>query len=131
MHTSHSSIHPETPNIVLKSIFQRYDADNDGELNEQEFCNALQDLGINDDMEQCALFALADVNNSKTVNFNDFVKLVKSNDFELILSSPADYEFVIETCKTFQQYDENGDGQSMYISLNFYMFYVFLTSFMK
>lgn len=118
MHQSHSSIHPETPNIVLKSIFQQYDADNDGELNVEEFCNALQDLGIDDDTECNALFALADSNNSKTMSFNDFIKLIKSNGFELLLSSRPDYEFVIETYKTFQIYDENNDGESMY---SFYM----------
>ena len=114
MHKSKSSIHPDTPLIVLRSIFQRYDTDSDGELNQSEFGHALEDLGINDAMEQNALFALADSNNSKTVSLDDFIKLIKSNGFELILSSPQDYEFVIETFKTFQQYDENGDGQSMY-----------------
>eukprot|EP01083_Nonionella_stella_P182333 655774_1 len=114
MHASKSSIHPDTPILVLKSIFQRYDADHDGHLNETEFGNALDDLGIDDESEQCALFALADSNNSKSVQLEDFIKLIKSNDFEMILSNRQDYEFVIQTYHAFQQYDENGDGQSMY-----------------
>ena len=113
MHTSKSSLHPSTPEIVLKSIFQRYDEDNDGYLNLKEFSDALDDLGIIDEVEQNALFCLADANNAKCVQFEDFLKLIKSNDFELILSSREDYEFVIETYKVFQQCNNNGDGQGI------------------
>eukprot|EP01083_Nonionella_stella_P060813 158603_1 len=122
MHASKSSIHPDTPILVLKSIFQRYDADRDGYLNETEFGNALDDLGIDDESEQCALFALADSNNSKSVQLEDFIKLIKSNDFEMILSNRQDYEFVIQTYHAFQQYDENGDGQ-----ITWNEFYLYLT----
>jgi len=97
--------------IVLRSIFQRYDTDHDGQLNEEEFGRTLDDLGVQDTVEHNALFALADSNNSKTVSFDDFLHLVQSNGFARILSSPKDYEFVITTYQTFQQYDQNGDGQ--------------------
>eukprot|EP01084_Bolivina_argentea_P287526 493381_1 len=105
MHKSQSGIHRDTPEIVLKSIFRRYDIDGNGYLDRLEFTNALEDLGIIESMEQDALFALADTNNKKCINYTDFFKLIKSNDFESILSSHTDYEFIIETYIAFQQYD--------------------------
>jgi len=121
MHASRTSIHCATPLVVLKSVFARYDEDEDDELNSDEFEHALKDLGVDDEMEQRALFALADSDNSKTVSFQDFLNLVQSNGFELLLSSRQDYEFVIETYQNFQQYDENGDGEITWDEFYFYL----------
>eukprot|EP01083_Nonionella_stella_P093733 262790_1 len=121
MHASKSSINPSAPIIVLKSIFKKYDTDRDGLLNSDEFGNALEDLGIVDETEQRALFALADSNNRKKIHLNDLIKLIKSNEFELILSSRQDYEFVIETYKAFQSYDQNDNGQITWDQFYWYL----------
>jgi len=111
MHTSKSSINPETPELVIKSIFRRYDEDGNGHLDFSEFTNALDDLGIIDEYEQKALFALADADNSKTIEYDEFLTLIKGHDFEYLLSNREDYVFVIETFKTFQEYDQDADGE--------------------
>ena len=111
MHASRSSINRETPELVIKSIFCRYDDDGNGHLDSEEFANAMDDLGIIDPYEQQALFALADADNSKTIEYEEFLSLIKGHDFEYLLSSREDYLFVIETYKTFQEYDQDGDGE--------------------
>ncbi len=65
-----------------------------------------------DEYEQKALFALADADNSKTIEYDEFLKLIKGKGFEYLLSNRDDYLFVIETYRTFGEYDHDGDGES-------------------
>ncbi len=121
MHTSKTAISKTTPEIVLKSVFNRYDTNHRGYLDLEAWSHVLEDLGIIDEIEQQALFALADVTNKKTIHFKEFLNLIQSNDFEHILSNQEDYLFIIETYKTFLEYDTDGDGE---ISWNEFYFYL-------
>lgn len=72
----------------------------------------MEDLGITDEDEQEALFALTDHDNSKTIDIDEFLKLIKGKGFEHLLSDRDDYVFVIDTFKSFKEYDRDGDGES-------------------
>ena len=91
MHAAKSSINRETPELVIKSIFSRCEADGNGHLDPQQIAHAMDDLGIIDPFEQQALFALADADNSKTIEYEEFLSLIKGHDFEYLLSSREDY----------------------------------------
>ena len=110
MHAARSSINRQTPEIVVKSIFKRYDEDHNGHLDLLEFSHACDDLGIVDTYEQRALFALADADNSQTIEYDEFLNLIQGHDFEYLLANREDYLFVIETFKTFEDYDQDKDG---------------------
>lgn len=112
MHLNRTRISPHTPEIVLSSVFKKYDVDNSGALDEYEFANVLEELGVIDSVEQSALFALADSDNNKEIDWDEFLKLIRSHDFEHLINSSDDYQFIIDTYKAFQQYDEDGDGES-------------------
>jgi len=43
------------PAVVVASIFKKYDANNNGEINRTEFNNLLSDLGMNDLSDICKL----------------------------------------------------------------------------
>ena len=113
MHNSQYVLHADTPEMVLKSVFTKYDTDGNGDLDIQEFSRALSDLGVIDEQEQHVLFHLADADNGGSVSSNEFIKLVKQNEFDHILGSHEELEFIYQTHKTFQQYDADGNGESL------------------
>eukprot|EP01084_Bolivina_argentea_P073740 133805_1 len=121
MHSSRTAISSSAPEIVLKSVFKKYDVHGSGKLDRNAFSHVLDDLGIEDEIEQHALFALADTNNTKTLTFREFLNLIQSNDFEGILSNQDDYIFVIETYQNFLEFDADDSGE---ISWNEFYFYL-------
>eukprot|EP01083_Nonionella_stella_P009837 28156_1 len=121
MHASQTAISKSTPEIVLKSVFNRYDIHGTGHLEFDAFALVLEDLGIVGAIEQQALFALADSSNKRTLHFTEFLNLIKSNDFEHILSNQEDYLFVIETYESFLEYDVDRDGQITWNEFYFYL----------
>eukprot|EP01084_Bolivina_argentea_P087687 158361_1 len=122
MHASHTAISKMTPEIVLRSVFNRYDIHVTGHLELDAFSLMLEDLGISCAHEQQALFALGDSSNKRTIHFTDFLNLIKSNDFEHILSNQEDYLFVIKTYESFREYDVNRDGLISWDEFYFYLF---------
>ena len=113
MHNSQWGLHPETPDVVLTSIFKKYDTDGNSGLDPSEFSRALSDLGVIDKHEQSALFHLADMDNGGNVDAEEFIKLIKSHEFDSILSDHDALEFVYQTYQQFKKYDADGDGQGM------------------
>ena len=116
MHNSQYTLHSKTPDMVLQSVFKRYDTDGNGDLDIQEFSRALSDLGVIDEHEQKAIFVLADADNGGTVGTAEFIKLVKSHEFDSILSSHEELEFIYQTYKRFQEFDADGNGESLVIN---------------
>ena len=112
MHAAKYTLHPDTPELVLSSIFKKYDEDNSGELDFEEFSQALDNLGIIDEHAQRALFHLADADNGGTISIDEFIELVKGHEFDEILGNNDKLEFVYQTYRTFQEYDDDGSGDS-------------------
>ena len=120
MHHSQHTLHPDTPDLVLSSIFKKYDTNSNGELDLDEFSNALYDLGISDENTQKALFHLTDTDNGGTIGIDEFIQLVKANEFDTILADHKQIEFVYETYLHFQSIDadKNGECYVIYIHTN-------------
>ena len=75
----------ETPDLVLKSLFSKYDKDNSGTLGDKELEQLLQeDLGM--DIEQAEIYLLLrDEDGSKNLSFDEFQKWLNSGEnFQLI-----------------------------------------------
>eukprot|EP01083_Nonionella_stella_P055718 146873_1 len=111
MHNAKYVLHSETPDIVLQSVFKKYDDDGSGELDIEEFSDALNDLGVIDEHEQKAIFHLADADNGGTVCINEFIQLIKGHEFDNILASHDELEFIYQTHKQFEKYDADGNGE--------------------
>eukprot|EP00490_Sorites_sp_Unknown_P011400 CAMPEP_0114694648 /NCGR_PEP_ID=MMETSP0191-20121206/70409_1 /TAXON_ID=126664 /ORGANISM="Sorites sp." /LENGTH=75 /DNA_ID=CAMNT_0001989783 /DNA_START=3 /DNA_END=227 /DNA_ORIENTATION=+ len=71
-----SSLDEDTPIIVLKSVFKYYDTNNDGTLDIKEFRNYLCNVGLNG-FNDDAIAALADDDGNASIDFNEFVNLIK------------------------------------------------------
>lgn len=86
-----AKVHQKSPNVFvtmhLKKTFKFYDKDNDGVVDFDEFCAAIQTYGVYARKEELvALFSRYDRDFSETVTFMDFVEGLKEgalhrNDF--------------------------------------------------
>merc|ERR1712062_665445 len=121
MHHSQNALHPDTPVIVLSSIFKKYDANSNGDLDFDEFCQALSDLGVNDETTQKALFHLTDADNGGTIGIDEFIQLVKANEFESIISDQKQLEFIYQTHLHFQSIDADKNGELSWDEFYFYL----------
>eukprot|EP00484_Ammonia_sp_Unknown_P018332 CAMPEP_0197035580 /NCGR_PEP_ID=MMETSP1384-20130603/13333_1 /TAXON_ID=29189 /ORGANISM="Ammonia sp." /LENGTH=491 /DNA_ID=CAMNT_0042465659 /DNA_START=64 /DNA_END=1539 /DNA_ORIENTATION=- len=121
MHQSQYTLHPETPELVLRSVFLKYDKDGSKQLNEKEFSFALSDLGIIDQHEQLAIFHLADADNGGTVDIQEFITLIKGHELDVILSNHDSLEFIYQTFNEFQKYDADGNGDISWDEFYFYL----------
>lgn len=111
MHHARYSLCSDTPQLVLDSVFQKYDKDDNKGLDLHEFQRALSDLAVTDEHEQEVLFHLADHDNGGTIDVKEFVDLIKDHEFDELLSDHDQMEFLWKTWGYFEQYDADGDGE--------------------
>lgn len=102
---------PVTPKIVLQSIFSSFDKNNDKKLSTKEFYELLDGMGINDTDHKLAFTKLADLDNDNLIDFQEFCNLIQVEGLEEILSDKANFEFLLQCYKTFNEYDTDGDGE--------------------
>eukprot|EP01027_Heterolobosea_sp_BB2_P021515 GEZU01030953.1.p1 GENE.GEZU01030953.1~~GEZU01030953.1.p1 ORF type:complete len:126 (-),score=46.43 GEZU01030953.1:31-408(-) len=96
--------------IVVKSIFQKYDHDNSGHISTSEFHSLCYDLGyyLSED-EVAAVLVMLDKNNDKTVSFNEFFEWWKNNDkFRCI--DEGKVELLKSAVDMFRKYDVDNSG---------------------
>ena len=108
-----STLDEDTPIIVLKSVFKYYDKDGNGKLDMNEFRKYLVNVGLNG-FDDDAINALADDDGDATINFNEFVNLIKKDKIGKIASNTDKFDFLCQISELFKQYDANGDGKITY-----------------
>ncbi|CAF0810547.1 unnamed protein product [Brachionus calyciflorus] len=88
----------------LKNIFDEYDADNDGYLNQEEFTKALRKVEENIKMKEIdEILGKADLNNDGQIDFEEF--------FELRVSTAKNYNLTDDDIrKEFEIYDKDKNG---------------------
>ena len=100
----------ETPDLVLKSLFAKYDKDSSGSLMDAELKQLLQeDLGM--DTEQAEIYTLLrDEDGSKSLTYEEFKKWLNSGEnFQFIDDSSKCY-IVHQAVEMFKKYDTDGQG---------------------
>ena len=100
----------ETPELVLKSLFSKYDKDNSGTLAGKELEQLLQDdLGM--DTEQAEIYILLrDEDGSKSLDFDEFKEWLNSGENFQLINDSSKFYVVHQAVEMFKKYDVDGQG---------------------
>ena len=100
----------ETPDLVLRSLFSKYDKDNSGSLMGPELQQLLQeDLGM--DTEQAEIYTLLrDEDGSNSLTFEEFKKWLNSGENFQFIDDSSKFYIVHQAVEMFKQYDTDGQG---------------------
>ena len=87
-------------------LFQRYDKNNSGKLNEKEFRQLCRDLGYHLTQEEVDLdMKLLDLNGDGRIGYHEFIKWWKSeNRFQKLQWGPERLKLIHELSEKFAQY---------------------------
>ena len=98
------------PEIAIRSLFDRYDANRDGKLEEYEMQTLLEeDLGL--DPEQSWLyFLLLDKNGDHSISFEEFNDWLRSGEHFEILNDKGKFQSLLKAFNYFKRFDtDNSD----------------------
>lgn len=99
----------QTPEIVLRSLFDKYDSDRNGMLTKNELFNLLQDdLGLND--EQCEIYHhLLDENADGLISYKEFSIWLQSGEEFQTISDKTRYYYLQKAVTMFKVYDTDSN----------------------
>ncbi|XP_068727252.1 troponin C, skeletal muscle-like [Montipora capricornis] len=98
------------PEVVIRSIFDRYDTNKNGMLEDKEMQNLLQeDLGLN--AEQSGIyFLLLDKNGDHNISFEEFNDWLRSGEHFEVLNDKAKFYSLLKAFHYFKTFDtDNSD----------------------
>ena len=82
-----------TPDIVIKSLFNKYDTDDNGRLEIIELHTLLcDDLGLSDEETEAYIF-LMDIHNNGSMEYQEFREWPRNDDCGTILGNVHDFVF--------------------------------------
>lgn len=98
------------PDIVVKSLFYKYDTDGSGRLAKKELMTLLkEDLGMEDDQAQ-ACFMLVDKDGGGDLSFDEFIAWLRSGDGLANIDNSSRYYYIQRAIALFKKYDKDGNG---------------------
>ena len=99
-----------TPDIVLKSLFCKYDHDNSGMLQQEEIEQLLEcDLAMT--VEEAELYSLLlDGDGSKSISFEEFKTWLKSGEKLESIKNESQFYILGKAVDLFKSYDTNKEG---------------------
>jgi len=101
----------DTPSVVLRSLFLKYDTDNSNSIDKRELFELCYDLGyFMDDLELTAVMNQLDVDNSGDVQFEEFEKWWQDNDKFRLFKGGADSHKLQEAIRLFKSVDSDRNG---------------------
>lgn len=102
---SRSYFDKETPAIALKSLFNKYDLDQNGMLDKYELYKLLQDdLGL--DVEQCDIYHhLLDKDADGLISYDEFVTWLHSGERFQTITDKTRYYYLQNAIVMFKRYD--------------------------
>eukprot|EP00761_Pharyngomonas_kirbyi_P002792 gb/GECH01002796.1/.p1 GENE.gb/GECH01002796.1/~~gb/GECH01002796.1/.p1 ORF type:complete len:171 (+),score=45.96 gb/GECH01002796.1/:1-513(+) len=95
--------------VIIKSLFNKYDESGDGRIDKEEFRSLCEDVGypLDDEALEYA-FRLVDTNGNREVSFDEFLDFWRHNDkFKRLEASQL--EEMSEAAKLFRRYDLDSD----------------------
>ena len=105
-----SYFNADVPEIVVKSLFQKYDTDGSGRLAKKEVLILLKDdLGMkNDQAEAC--YMLVDKDGGGDVSFQEFFGWFRSGEGFRNIDDSSRYYYIQKAIAKFKEYDKDGNG---------------------
>ena len=110
MQAGFSYFDKSTPEVAIRSLFDHYDTDKNGKLQDNEMQNLLQnDLGLSDEQAEI-YFLLLDKNGDHNISFEEFHDWLRSGeDFE-VLNDEEKFHCLLQAFSYFKQFDtDNSD----------------------
>ena len=100
------------PDLVLKSVFTKYDVDGNGYLTENEIRVLLvEDLGMSD--AECeTITLLMDEDGSNTISFEEFKEWTQGGNKAGIILNPTGhrYQLLLKAAEYFRDFDVDSNG---------------------
>ena len=105
-----SYFNADVPEIVVKSLFQKYDVDGNGCLGKDEMLTMLRDdLGCKPDQAQACIF-MVDKDGSGELSFDEFILWFRSEEGFKNIDNSSRYHTIKKAIELFKQYDKDGNG---------------------
>ncbi|KAH3771507.1 uncharacterized protein LOC127845079 [Dreissena polymorpha] len=99
---------PDTPDVVIKSLFKKYDTDNSGCIGRKELASLLEDdLGLTSDQADVYVHLL-DKDGSAKISPDEFCAWLRSNERFSIVNDTSRFYAVSKAVEMFQKYDKDG-----------------------
>jgi Ca2+-binding EF-hand superfamily protein len=114
MQAGNTFFNSSVPTIVLQSLFQKYDTDDSGFLEEKEMkCLLENDLGL--DASQSEIYTLLlDQDGDHSVSFEDFMNWLRSEERFQNIDNSSRYAILCQAVDYFKSFDvDNNDILSM------------------
>ena len=107
MQTGVSFFDKKAPKVAIRSLFDKYDANSNGKLEEQEMQFLLEgDLGLNQE-QSWAYFLLLDKNGDHNISFEEFQDWLRSGERFEILNDKGKYHSLSEALNYFKSFDSD------------------------
>ena len=110
MQAGFSYFDKKAPTAAIRSLFDKYDANSNGKLEEQEIQFLLEgELGFNQE-QSWAYFLLLDKNGDHNISFEEFQDWLRSGERFEILNDKAKYHYLSKALSYFKSFDsDNSD----------------------
>ena len=100
----------DVPEIVVKSLFRKYDTDGSGRLGKNEVLTVLKDdLGFKDDQAQ-AQYMLVDKDGGGDLSFDELLVWLRSEERFKNIDNSSRYYLIQKAITEFKKYDRDGNG---------------------
>ena len=97
------------PELALKSLFQKYDINQDGWLNQDELKGLfVDDLGLEEDQAEIYNYLL-DRNGDNRISYDEFLYWMRSNENLQNVTEKHRFWLIRNAVDLFKKYDTNGD----------------------
>ena len=97
----------EAPSIAIRSLFDKYDSNRNGKLEESELQTFLEgDLGL-DRQQSWIYFLLIDKSGDRDISFEEFHDWLRSGEHFQILSDRRKFHSILKALRYFKRFDTN------------------------
>ena len=110
MQAGFSYFDKSAPEVAIRSLFDHYDTDKNGKLQDNEMQNLLQnDLGLSDEQAEI-YFLLLDKKGDHNISFEEFHDWLRSGDDFEVLNDEEKFHCLLKAFSYFKQFDtDNSD----------------------
>lgn len=99
----------DVPDVVIRSIFDKYDKDGSKVLERPEILALLGDMGL-DEQQAELCFLMMDKDGNNNVSKDEFLQWFQKGEGAKVVDDPNRFAFVQKVANTFKRYDRDGSG---------------------
>ena len=99
----------DVPEVVIKSIFRKYDLDNSGCLEKTEILAMLRDMGLDEKQAEVCLL-LVDKDGNMKVSLTEFLLWFRAGEGFNVIDDRNRYAYVRRVADEFLKYDRDASG---------------------